>query len=292
MNTQALTATSEFDAKRWRAKFAGEFINVDGHTRLGPTEHFGPLRVQRPFYPEGLHCLHLYLLHPPGGLVGGDKLSIHLHAQTQAHVLMTTPSAGKIYRNISGIKQGQYVDIQVEDQAIVEYLPQENIIFDDADAELITTVNIQGTGIFIGWEITCLGRIESDELFQKGGLCQSLTMTQNGAPLFIDRLSLTAPSDLQTGRAGFQDKCVYGTFVINRNVMTSEIEEQLFQWQAQQNEIRSLTQVAITQKPDVFIARLLGDKAEQAREVFESLWTLVRPHVIQKSASAPRIWRT
>jgi urease accessory protein len=292
MNIEAVNNTPAFDAKRWRAKFSGEFINVNGHTRMGLTDHFGPLRVQRPFYPEGLDCLHLYLLHPPGGLVGGDKLSITLCAKEHAHILMTTPSAGKIYRNISGIKQGQYVNIQVADNAIVEYLPQENIIFNDADAELMTKVDIKGSGTFIGWDITCLGRLEGDNPFLTGGIKQGLTITQDGQPLFMDRLLFKAPSDLQSSKAGFQKKSVYGTFIINQLVMTSELESSLIAWQEHQNLTLSLTSVSITQKPGVFIARVLGDKAEQARDTFESLWTLLRPHVINKKACAPRIWRT
>jgi urease accessory protein len=292
MNSLALQPKKEFDAKRWKAKFSGEFVCVNNHTRMGPTQHFGPLRVQRPFYPEGLDCLHLYLLHPPGGLVGGDKLSIELNAGNGAHILMTTPSAGKIYRNISGIKQGQHVDIKVADNAIVEYLPQENIIFNNADAELITQVNIEGSGVYIGWEITCLGRIESDDLFTQGGLQQSLTVYQGGKPLFIDRLSLVAPSKLQTGKAGFQNKIVFGTFIINSDIINPQCAEQLAEWQQTTNTLIAPSTVAITQKPGVFIARILGDKAERARDTFESLWTLLRPKVINKQACAPRIWRT
>jgi urease accessory protein len=292
MNSKALQSDHKFDSKRWRAKFSGEFVCVNGHTRMGLTEHFGPLRVQRPFYPEGLDCLHVYLLHPPGGLVGGDKLSIELNAKENAHILMTTPSAGKIYRNISGIKQGQHVDITVANDAIVEYLPQENIIFDHADAELITQVNIKGSGIYIGWEITCLGRIESNDLFTEGGLQQSLSVFKDQKPLFLDRLTLRAPSDLQTGKAGFQNKIVFGTFIISRDVTTPDMSDELAEWQENMNQSIAPASIAITQKPGVFIARIIGDKAEQARDTFESLWVLLRPKVINKKACAPRIWRT
>jgi urease accessory protein len=292
MNNTAQSSHGEFDIKRWRAKFSGEFISVNGHTRMGRTEHFGPLRVQRPFHPEGPGCLHLYLLHPPGGLVGGDKLSINIHAQPNAHVLVTTPSAGKIYRNISGIKQGQHVDITIADQSIVEYLPQENILFDQADGELITRVNITGNGLYIGWEITCLGRLESNEKFESGGLYQSLQIAKDSKPLFSDRLVLTAPSAIQKGIAGFQEKSVFGTFVITCDVVTREIESQLHEWQEQVNQAIAPAYVAITQKPGVFIARFLGDKAEQARDTFEGLWYFVRLHTIDKTACAPIIWRT
>lgn len=282
----------EFDVKRWKAKFSGEFICINGHTRMGRTEHFGPLRVQRPFYPEGLSCLHLYLLHPPGGLVGGDKLLIELDAQNKAHILMTTPSAGKIYRNISHIKQGQHVSIRVTDGAIVEYLPQENIVFNHADAQLITQVNIEGSGVFIGWEITCLGRIESNELFEVGGLEQSLSVYQEGKPLFLDRLSLVAPSTLQTQSSGFQNKSVFATFVVNQTIDDAALLEKIVLWQQKSNELITPAMVAITQKPGVFIARFIGDKSEQARDIFEALWTMLRPSLINKQTCAPRIWRT
>ncbi|MGH1370399.1 MAG: urease accessory protein UreD [Cellvibrionaceae bacterium] len=305
--------------KRWLAKFAGEFVSVDGHTRMGPTEHCGPLRVQRPFYPEGLGCLHLYLLHPPGGLVGGDRLSIELAAEAQSHVLMTTPSAGKVYRNISDLSQGQHVTLSVADGAQLEYLPQENIIFDGADAELTTEVDISGSGLFIGWEITCLGRFESREMFERGRLTQSLMVRRAGRPLFSDRLCLSAlegeeesastavvqntpRTDLQKCRAGFQGFSVFGSFVISTDVLSDAegdaLSQQLLALQesvnnrAPKNPGDGKTQLALTQKPGVFIARILGNKAETVRNTFEEVWRLVRPQVVGRKACPPRIWRT
>lgn len=281
-----------FDANRWLAKFSGQFNGIDGRTVMGKTQHYGPLRVQRPFFPEGPDCLHFYLLHPPGGLVGGDRLSISLHSTQHAHLLMTTPSAGKIYRNISGHAQGQFVDIKVDDGAIMEYLPQENIVFDGAHGELNTEIHIQGSGLFIGWEITCLGRIESQDWFEEGQLKQTLSVLKDGRPLFMDRLNLTAKSQLQTGIAGLQDKTVFANFVINAEVMKDELATRLIDWQEQINARNKDDLIALTQKPGVFIARMMGDKSERVKNVFEELWTMLRPHLIQKPAMAPRIWRT
>jgi len=298
--TAAVQPLPTSDSKRWFARFCGNFVSVDDHTRMGQTSHYGPLRVQRPFYPEGLGCLHLYLLHPPGGLVGGDCLSIDVSLEPRAQVLMTTPSAGKIYRNISGLKQGQHVNLKVADGAVMEYLPQENIVFYGAEAELSTRVDIEGNGLYIGWELTCLGRFESQELFETGQLQQSLVITHNGRPLFNDRLCLEASGDLQTSRAGFQGRHVFGTFVINADILTADAEAdasgltgQLLEFQAQFNErFADLQSVAITQKPGVFIVRVLGNKAEYMRQCFEDIWSMVRPKLLGRSACAPRIWRT
>jgi urease accessory protein len=285
--------------KRWLAKFSGQFIETDGYTRMGLTQHFGPLRVQRPFYPEGQGCLHLYLLHPPGGLVGGDHLSIDLDVESGAHVLMTTPSAGKIYRNISDLSQGQYVSLRVGDGSILEYLPQENIIFDGADGELSTCVDIYGNGLFVGWEITCLGRHESQDAFETGRLKQSLRINHNNRPLFIENLTLVAPTELQSGRAGFQGKSVFGTFVINADMMIDDepLQQQLMIFQRRWNDEISATVeghivVALTQKPGVFVARIMGNKAEWLRRCFEDLWLIIRPELLGRQACVPRIWRT
>ena len=282
------------DTQRWLARFSAEFSAQYGDTRLGKTEHFGPLRVQRPFFPEGPECLHFYLLHPPGGLVGGDQLSIDLTLQDGAHVLMTTPSAGKIYNNISGIAQGQHVSIAIGDGSVLEYLPQENIVFDGADGQLTTTIDISGNGLFVGWEITCLGRFESEQFFEQGQLMQSLMLRRDGLPLFSDRLQFAAPSPLQTNHVGFQNFHVFGTFLINRTVMTdtNELGEKIIAWQEATNDSEQPLTVAVTQKPDVFIARILGNKAEQVRHCFEQLWAQLRHDVIGKEPCAPRIWRT
>lgn len=282
------------DVERWLARYQGEFSAASGATRMGRTQHYGPLRVQRPFHPEGPECLHLYLLHPPGGLVGGDQLSIELQLRDQAHVLMTTPSAGKIYNNISEISQGQHVHLQINDGCVLEYLPQENIVFNGADGQLTTTIDIAGNGLFVGWEVTCLGRYESQQYFEQGRLIQSLMLRRDGRPLFSDRLFLLAPSALQTSDVGFQGYHVFGTMLINRNVMgaSEALDEAVIAWQEEINQDSRDLMIALTQKPDVFIARILGNKAEQVRNSFEYLWQTLRPQVIGREACPPRIWRT
>ncbi len=57
----------------WQAELALTFSRCEQRTVLTARHHRGPLRVQRPFYPEGAEVCHLYLLHPPGGVVGGGS---------------------------------------------------------------------------------------------------------------------------------------------------------------------------------------------------------------------------
>lgn len=278
--------------KQWLANFYGEFVCTNNgqdaaRTHMGKTMHYGPLRVQRPFFPEGQDLIHLYLLHPPGGLVGGDRLSIEIKAHEGAKVLVTTPSAGKIYRNESEHLQGQFIHIQVAQGACVEYLPQENIIFNGAKTQLNTQVDLQGNGLYVGWEITCLGRAKSNETFENGSLRQALNINRDGAPIFTDRFIFTAPSIVQASLVGLQQQSVFGTFVI-----TQDIEINLGQCIADIEKTFLLQRISVTQKPGVWIARVLGHDPESLRAAFEALWAEVRPDVLQRPACTPRIWNT
>jgi urease accessory protein len=280
----------------WRALFRGEFYGSKDtanqvHTRMGKTMHFGPLRVQRPFFPEGSDLLHMYLLHPPGGLVGGDHLVIQVSAIDQAKVLVTTPSAGKLYRNESQLDQVQQVDLNVADNSAIEYLPQENIIFDGAKGRLNTKVKISGNGLFIGWEITCLGRPEGNALFKQGKLMQTLSIYQDERLLFIDRLNLNAQNGVMQSKAGLQGYSTYATFVVNREI-DQDIHQQLVNMQATVNASEKNILMGITQKQGVFIIRALGERAEPIREIFEYMWQLLRPSIYGREACTPRIWNT
>src|SRR5262245_10241542 len=82
----------------WEASLDLKFAARGARTVLARRASVGPLVVQRPFYPEG-GVAHVYLVHPPGGVVGGDQLRLSVLAEEGAHALLTTPAATKFYRS-------------------------------------------------------------------------------------------------------------------------------------------------------------------------------------------------
>ncbi len=64
-----MTQNPQTENTGWKANLSLEFKATALRTVISKREHKGPLAIQRPFYPEDDVC-HVYLLHPPGGVVG------------------------------------------------------------------------------------------------------------------------------------------------------------------------------------------------------------------------------
>lgn len=286
----------------WLANYQAELVHLDDKTRLGKTSHFGPLRVQRPFYPEGNQCAHLYLLHPPGGLVAGDYLTISLYLKPSAQALMTTPSAGKIYNNITDRKQFQKVSLIVENDAVLEWMPQETLVFDGAEGELITEVELSDDAQFMGWDIVCLGRPSSEDWFERGSVRQVLSIQRNGQPLFIERNSIRADDSIMRDKAGLAQQAVCGSFIFtNEDEQIPELNEEQREALETLAASTAITEadkgwgkglVSVTHKPGLVIVRYLGPCADNAKKVFIKYWQWMRPFVNGREACAPRIWNT
>ena len=151
----------------WQASLQLGFSNDQGTTRLTERLHSGPLRVQKPLYPEGGQTCHAIIIHPPGGVVGGDVLTIRARAGIDSHALITTPGAAKWYRS-NGYTSQQHVQLDVAEGARLEWLPQETIFFNDARVRLNQTIHLAQNARYIGGDILCFGRTASGESYRSG----------------------------------------------------------------------------------------------------------------------------
>ncbi len=278
--------------RTWQASLQLQFERSADATRLSHSRHNGPLYVQKPFYPEGRDHPHIYLLHPPGGIVSGDCLEIAIDVKDKAGVLVTTPGAARIYRaRQEQPLQRQSIALTLEKDAIIEWFPLETIVFNDACVELNTTVDITDGSCFIGWEICCFGLSACDEPFVRGSFQQHYLLRKNGIPLFVDRLVLGGnPEAILQGKAGLMANSVTGFFLLgpvaeNSESILESLRESAIEMDMQR--VASLSKVG-----EFYIGRYLGDSAEQAKNIFTQWWTLLRPLLINRKACAPRIWST
>jgi urease accessory protein len=266
----------------WHASLRLGFRKSPGRTVLAERRHQGPLAVQRAFYPEGDLC-HVYLLHPPGGIAGGDRLHIRAQVDAGASALVTTPGATKFYRSM-GPDAVQQQCLKV-DRGSLEWLPQENILFPGAEAELATQVHLRGDAAFIGWEINCLGRPAIDERFDSGSAVFSFSILRDGLPLLHERLTVDSAKSLH-GAAGLRTKPVVASLYATTG--DDPPVERVRNLIAEQ----SHPKLGITQVDGLLIARYLGDSTETARRLFIAIWKELRPAILNRAPCAPRIWNT
>lgn len=274
-------ANSVLDA--WQADLALGFSFKNNKTVLANRHSFGPLAVQRPFYPEGDVC-HVYVLHPPGGVVGGDRLNTEVTLDDKAHALITTPGAGKLYRSARRYsKQSNKLNI---DDGTLEWFPQETIVFNGAHATINTTVNLTNNAKFIGWEIVCLGRPACEETFEQGEVKFNLELSRNDEPILLERLSIQGNDSLLTAAWGLRGYSCVATFIAT-NVNASLLETVKESITIQEHYV-----VGITMIENVLICRFLGNQAEDAKQCFIHIWSVIRLHITDKSICEPRIWKT
>ena len=264
----------------WQAKLELGFARQHGKTVLAHRRHVGPLTVQRPFYPEGGVC-HVYVLHPPGGVVAGDCLTIDINAATDSEALVTTPAAGKFYRS-DGKLARQQVSLTVAANATLEWLPQETIIYEGAQVASELCLELAAGARFIGWEIIALGRPAANEGFNTGEVGMNWHLFRAGELFYRERLMIDAQAF--AANWGLNGHSVCGTlFACPATVVQLEAVQQLIGESAGRG---------VTLIDDMLICRALDTRADRLRDFFQHVWRIVRPDVVKRDACAPRIWAT
>jgi urease accessory protein len=301
-------ATDSSNSLQWQAKLKINIAKTKRGSVVKRSEHIGPLYIQKAFYPQGPDLAHIYILHPPGGLVSGDHLDINIHVSSNAKALITTPGAGRVYKARSDKSlQQQQVTLEAEDNAVIEWLPLETILYPNANTRLNTLVKLSSSAFFIGWDISCLGLPANGQVFDKGCLEQCLQIEVAGKIKLRERLIVNDSNrDVLSHRAGFANRSVNALMVAgpfnqqNTGTGTSpdSDSEQLIEKLRQHSQTLTTKAQAeqalcsISQCAEFLLIRYLGDDSEQARWFFSQCWQDIRPQLLGIAACAPRIWST
>ena len=271
------------------ATLALGFSKQGDSTKLIERSHFGPLRIQKPFYPEGPKVCHAIVVHPPGGIVGGDELKIDASVGLDAHALITTPGAAKWYRS-NGRVSSQNVVLKIAPGASLEWLPQETIFFDSAEVRLHHEVEMATDATYIGSEILCFGRTASGEAFDRGRVRQRTTIRSGGRLIWFEQGAIDAGSPIMRSNLGLNGGTVCATFIAVGSGMTSVLVDALRAAAAERSSGGGCFGVTLIKK--VLIARYIGHSSEVAGLLMRSTWAQVRPVLLGLEATVPRVWNT
>ncbi|KQQ36179.1 urease accessory protein UreD [Duganella sp. Leaf126] len=287
----------------WQASLTLGFADDGGTTRLLNNRHQGPLRVQKALYPEDRKVCHAIVVHPPGGVVGGDQLAIDIGVGDHAHACVTTPGAAKWYR-ANGRRSHQQVHLHVNPGGALEWLPQETIFFDTADVTLDHHVELAADATYLGCEILCMGRRGSGEVFDSGTIAQRSSIRREGRLLWWEQGALLGgrlDSPLALG-----GHTVCATLIAAGAVPpSSQLNRLLADIRADMASDSAAGAGAghpaavngghlygVTHTRGVLVARYLGDDSETARRLMLAAWRRLRPALLGRAAVTPRIWQT
>lgn len=239
--------------------------------------------------------LEVVVLHPPGGLAGGDDVAVGLDLGPGCRVLATTPGAQKWYRK-GGVGAGKTPAtarsrLTVGDGAVLEWLPQPAILYDRADARQLLEIELAGNGLCIGWEILVRGRAAMGERFACGRIDQTVSIRVDGVSWWQDRLLADADDRLFDSPVGWRGRTVAATVWAGGAGAGAAMTDLLAQWR-QPTEAGSLLIGVSRVTPDLMLARLLGNDSEAVFEACRALWRSARNSLLGREGDSPRIWTT
>jgi urease accessory protein len=278
----------------WQANLSLNYRASSGKTLLD-FAHDGPLRILQSLYPEGDAICHNVLVHPPGGVAGGDDLNISVHLKEGTHALITTPGATRFYKSL-GDAASQRTMIKMEDVARLEWLPLENIAYSGCLAENKLQLQLAPTAEVIGWDITALGLPATEQPFERGAFTQHLELmsTSSAYSPWLERGRIAADDTrLLKSPIGLNSHTCLATlfFIAGRAINTPARELFLSESReiAQSHTLKATCGIT-SPHSQVIVLRVLAHHTEQAMDLCKQVRGVWRELAWGLPNVPPRIW--
>ena len=251
--------------------------------------HSGPLRILQSLYPEGDSVCHNVLVHPPGGLVGGDTLDIAVTVGAGAHGLITTPGATRFYRS-AGERALQRTHLTLDAGARMEWLPLEALCYSACQAQNHLTLTLAPGAECMGWDVTALGLPHANQPFEQGRFTQHIEMPGHWLERAVidaaDHRLLHSP----LGLAGH--RCLASLFWVAGTPLDRTRRETALDAARAVIKRHALKTTAGATSPNghVVVVRVLAAQVEPVMQLLRQIRSAWRAALWQLDATSPRIW--
>lgn len=145
-----------------RGVLSYEFEREGSRTVLTRSSCTSPWHHLPPSYLDDSGCVYTWLVNPSGGLVGGDHVSVEAQLHARTHVLLTSPSANRVYRSLSEPVL-QEIRLSVGPDARLEWLPEVTIPFAGSRFRQSIHVDLAPGATVVLWDAMASGRIAMQE---------------------------------------------------------------------------------------------------------------------------------
>ena len=272
----------------WHASLQLDYT-LEGTRTVARHAHNGPLRILQSLYPEGDAVCHNVLVHPPGGLVGGDTLDITATVGPGAHGLVTTPGATRFYRS-TGERALQRTHLTLAEGARLEWLPLEALCYNACNAENHLTLNLAPGAECMGWDVTALGLPHAGQPFETGRFVQHIEAPgrwlERGVIDAADHRLLESP----LGLAGH--RCMASLFFVTGRPLDRARRDTALDAARAVMDAHALKATAGATSPNgqVVVVRALAPQVEPAMQLLRQVRAAWRAALWQLCAEPPRIW--
>ena len=249
--------------------------------------HEGPLRVLKAAQPEGpLSCEHV-LVHPPGGLAGGDSLNISIEQGPGTRVRLSTPGATRLYRSL-GPWASQSLVARLGEGAFMEWLPLETIAHGGCRARSRLHWTLGPGAQVLGWDLCCLGLPASGDAFTSGDIEQHLEIEG----LWLERARVQAEdARLRESPLGLGGHPVWATMWCAAGSAWGEVQRQALLDSARAViDERTVQAAATSTEPRLVVVRALAPQIETVFQTFRAIRRQWLQVLGLGASSEPRIW--
>ena len=149
-----------------RADLALRLARREGRTVLVERRERGPLAVQKALYQESPEICHVVIIHPPGGIAGGDKVSIGIEVEKNGYALVTTSAATKWYKAAGRSSRQEIIIRLAKVQRLIGC--RRRISFSTLPCQSVFKLEVAPTASAIGWDMALLGRQAFGEKWNQG----------------------------------------------------------------------------------------------------------------------------
>ena len=257
-------------------RLALDYVRQGTRTVFGRTSCQSPWHLFPPIYLDDSGSAYTLLLNPSGGLVGGDQLSIDMYLGQEAHVLISTPSANRVYRSLAETSI-QDIEIRLDPGAILEWFPEHTIPF--AGSRFRQSIHVQlgeGATVLL-WDGIAAGRIARGERWGFTRLENEIRITASSGLSIKEKYALE-PADRLRGVGLAADWDYVGSlFIIGDRVETGT-------WTSLESVLGEILETCPSQvfggvsRPAApgLVVKLVARSAPALTEIVDALWQALR----------------
>lgn len=278
---------------QWYASLKLGFgLDINKRSVLKVREHKGPLLVQRALYPEGPEICHVAILHPPSGIAGGDHLDIQVHVGDNARATVFSPGATRWYKS-NGRQASQTVHLSVASGSCLDWLPLENIFFEEANARTNAIIKLESGASAIGWDAFQLGRVNKPNYWDTGSFNTETRLYIDEKLFWIDQGQIDAEDCVRQSVSGLSDYPVHAVLWCFGPKLDTQQYDLLTKQLPWEDELRAAaTLMPYKEHEALYVVRCLGIHMEEVRAILEQAWGYLRQHVLLSPAEPLRLWAT